>query len=270
MTHGMGLFDKLILNSVSWSISVEFYTYLLFAGLCLFVPRKLRLPLFGILAVAGYGLTAWASLAKHNCLIEGHCFDITYDFGFARCVSAFFLGAVTWSVGRRFTSPSAQHRVALQWLALAALTAVFVFASQIPLLTFTCPPIFALLVFSLKEDTGPLARLLQRPVFQLLGERSYSVYMVHPILILVLGPAHKKLAGGAVLSAITLVIYVVAVVWVAGYSYRWIEAPCRDFFNRIAERMNPRATKLDSKTGDRQPVAKAGNKSPASPVRMPE
>jgi peptidoglycan/LPS O-acetylase OafA/YrhL len=245
MTHGMGLFDKLILNSVSWSISVEFYTYLLFAGLCLLVPRKHRLPLFVLLAVGGYLLTAWATLHRHNCLVEGHCFDVTYDFGFARCVSAFFLGAITWFMSRRFASLAEGRRTALQWLALGAIGVVFTFADRMPLLTLTCPAVFALLVFSLEKDSGPLARLLKRPVFQLLGERSYSVYMVHPIIIIVLAQVHKKLAGGPILSAVTLIIYAVGVVWVAGYSYRWIEAPCRDYFNRIADRLKRQAAEVE-------------------------
>jgi peptidoglycan/LPS O-acetylase OafA/YrhL len=34
MTQGLGFFDRLALNPVSWSISTEFYTYLVFALLC--------------------------------------------------------------------------------------------------------------------------------------------------------------------------------------------------------------------------------------------
>ncbi len=240
MTHALGLFDRLILNSVSWSISVEFYTYLLFAAMCLLAPARFRMAVFGMLAIAAYTVTVIASVVRHDCFAAGHCMDVTYDFGFARCVAAFFLGALTWHASRGLGDVDERTRSRLQWIALAALVLIFSLVERMPALTFACPLVFALLVFSLERDTGPLGTLLQRPVFQLLGERSYSIYMVHPILLMVLEPVRKKLhqlPGG---DALLLVAYVCIAIWIAGYSYRWIEAPWRGYFNRIADRLTPR------------------------------
>ena len=236
MTHGVGIFDRPILNWASWSISTEFYTYLLFAALCLALPKRLRLAAFALLALAGYAITCWATLAHHSCLSTQHCFDVTYDFGLARCVSAFFLGGVTWYAGQRLVSVGPRGREWLQWGACAALATIFTFARQMPLLTFACPPVFALLVLSLASDTGTVARALKRPVFQLLGERSYSIYMMHPVLLQFLAPVQKKVTGPAA-SAILMVLYALVTIWIAGYTYRLVEVPCRDYFNRLASRV---------------------------------
>lgn len=237
MAHGLGVYDTPVLNWVSWSISVEFYTYLLFAATCLFLPRRVRIVAFGVLAVGGYLVTCWATIGRHDCFVAGRCFDVTYDFGIARCISAFFLGGLTWYAGRRLITVSERQREWLQWGALAALAVVFTFADQVPLLTFTCPPLFAVLVYSLATDKGPLARVLNRPVFQLLGERSYSIYMMHPIVLTLIAPVQKKLPGAAA-SGVLMCVYVLVTVWVAGYTYRLVEAPCRDYFNRVAGRLS--------------------------------
>jgi peptidoglycan/LPS O-acetylase OafA/YrhL len=213
MTHGVGFFDRPILNWASWSISAEFYTYLLFAALCLSLPKRLRLAAFGLLALAGYVVTCWATLVHHSCLATSYCFDITYDFGLARCISAFFLGGVTWHAGQRVGTLSVRQREWLQWGACIALASIFTFARQMPLLTFACPAVFAVLVLSLAADVGTVAQMFQRPVFQLLGERSYSIYMMHPILLQFLAPVQRKFAGPAA-SAIMMIVYTLLTIWV--------------------------------------------------------
>jgi peptidoglycan/LPS O-acetylase OafA/YrhL len=236
MTHGVGFFNRPILNWASWSISAEFYTYLLFAMLCLTLPKRLRLAAFTLLALAGYAVTSWATLAHHSCLTTQYCFDVTYDFGLARCISAFFLGGVTWYAGQRFAALDVRRRGWLQWGTCVALAAIFTLARQMPLLAFVCPPVFAVFVLSLAGDVGSVAHVLKRPVFQLLGERSYSIYMMHPVLLQFLMPLQRKFTGPAA-SACMLIAYTLLTVWVAGYTYRLIEVPCRDFFNRIAGRV---------------------------------
>ena len=54
MTHGMGLFDKLILNSVSWSISTEFYAYVLFCFASLLCLKSNRLAVYFAISSIGF------------------------------------------------------------------------------------------------------------------------------------------------------------------------------------------------------------------------
>ena len=49
LTHGMGVFDRLILNYASWSISTEFYVYILFAAVCVLLAGSRRTAAFALL-----------------------------------------------------------------------------------------------------------------------------------------------------------------------------------------------------------------------------
>ena len=229
MTHGMGLFDKLILNYASWSISVEFYAYILFACLCFLLRGWTRLAVFALVSIATFAIVVWASVDLHDCFTAGNCFDITYDFGFARCVSSFFLGALSYHLSRvvRF------NPTYLQVFGLALVVAVFSLLDVYPVLTFVCPLLFALLVFSLCRDTGVLAELLKRQPFQILGQRSYSIYLMHPILLLLISPILKHVHN-LVQGCLMLVGYVAVLLLVSKWTYAHIEDPWRIRFNRFA------------------------------------
>ena len=116
MTHGLGIFDKAILNYVSWSISTEFYTYMLFAGVCIAISGRVRLAAFALLSVVSFLITCWASLAWHDCIANVECLNITYDFGLTRCIASFFMGCLAFHAARFAT----RHESALQACALLA------------------------------------------------------------------------------------------------------------------------------------------------------
>lgn len=239
MTHGLGLFDKTILNFVSWSISTEFYTYLLFAVACFLVSGRLRIVLFVVLSASAFVVTCWSSLVLHDCVTKQSCMDITYDFGLLRCITSFFLGCLTYHATRHL----GEHGNSLQTCALLAIGAVFAMIERVPQAAFACPVVFALLIFALSSDRGYLARLLNMAPAQVLGQRSYSIYLMHPVLIEIFGLASHKL-GGRALAIPMLTVYLVMLVMVSGLTYRYVEAPFRDLFNRWArqQQLAPAAT----------------------------
>ncbi|OBV40672.1 acyltransferase family protein [Janthinobacterium psychrotolerans] len=240
LTHGMGLFDHLILNPVSWSISVEFYAYVLFATLCLLFRARLRTAAFLLFAIVAGALLAWAGVVWRDCLAAGRCLDVTYDFGYARCVAGFMLGALMVHLrlyldrcGARLRDGMDSAPVQLALLALPGAGLLLVEAW--PALGFAFPALFALLILSLCRDRGPLSRLLAGRPFQLLGERSYSVYMLHPVLLLLMEPLLRRDHGVAA-SVAMMAGYVVLLVWLSGHTLAWIEQPCRDWFNGLLMR----------------------------------
>lgn len=245
MTHGMGLFDYLILNPVSWSISVEFYAYVLFAILCLVFPARLRVLVFLLLALAGALLVAWIGIVRRNCLGEGACLDVTYDFGYVRCIASFMLGAVmvylrAWLDRRGGNLVRVVDSSALQLALLMLLLAGMSLIDVLPALGFAFPPVFAVLILSLCRDRGALSLALATRPFQVLGERSYSIYMLHPVLLLLMEPLLRRI-GGPASSLAVLVIYVLLLVWVSGLTLAWIEQPCRDWFNALPGKLRSKA-----------------------------
>ncbi len=235
MSHALGLFDRAILNYASWSISTEFYAYLVFALLCLLMRGRARLFAFALAALAAWAVSAWASVRLRQCLHWGGCFDLTFDFGYWRCLAGFFLGALLSQLRPRAPPWRRPDLVlgAMQGLALAALLAMFLLVRHWPALGLAAPLLFGLLLLSLCADRGPLAVLLGAEALQVLGRHSYSVYLMHPVILLVWNPWRPDETGGLD-KLLFLCGYVALVCWVAGWTFRLVEEPMRRRFNRYA------------------------------------
>jgi peptidoglycan/LPS O-acetylase OafA/YrhL len=232
MTHSLGVFDHLILNTPSWSISVEFYTYIIFAGVCLLCAGGRRLVAFALLSAIGMAVSVWGSLVLYDCVaLKNGCFALTYDLGLMRCIASFFLGALVYYASRNsnFNSP------ALQLAAGFVLCLVFALLDLAPAAAFAVPFAFALLVFAICTDTGPVARALKPRLIQLLGQRSYSIYLMHMPLLLVFENISKR-ATGPFSLILVLAVYVVLLFVLAGWTYRFIENPFRIWFYQLADR----------------------------------
>ena len=243
--QGMGVFDRLILNYASWSISVEFYTYLVFALGVLVVGARYRRLMYVLLSAAGLAVSTWASLDVHSCVASAHCNDVSFDFGFARCVGSFFLGALVYEFRQL-----ADWRVStLQSLALASLVTVFCTVEAYPAVALLFPAVSVVAVLSICRDTGFACAVLKNRLVQMLGQRSFSIYMIHPAAIVFFGPVATYIHGiaspvrAAAFGVITVIVYLGALIVVSGWTYRWIEMPGREWFNRIADRAKPAASK---------------------------
>jgi len=236
--QGMGAFDKQILNYVSWSISAEFYTYILFAIVWIAFAGRARWVISALLSAVGIAVTAWASLNVHDCLTLNNCNAVTYDFGFFRCIGSFFLGVLALRVSRKISISGTRSQI----LALLSLVAFFGLVRPFPLLAFAFPMLCAFAIISIGSDTGILANFLNRRPIQVLGQRSFSIYMLHPIILLLLGPLPTMINNTAdpvrnlVFTIAGLAVYLAIIIIVSGWTYAKIEAPSRDWFNRLAKR----------------------------------
>ena len=230
MTHGLGMFDHLLLNGPSWSISAEFYTYVLFGLVCIGIGSR-RIPmLLGILSVLGYALCVWASVLQGHCEVGGKCLSLTYDFGFPRALAGFFLGALGWHAlgGRRLDS--------LQWPAGLLVLGLFAALDSQPALAFLMPPAMCLLILAVSNDSGSLARLLSCRPCQILGQRSYSIYLLHMPLVLIFGTV-ARFSSQSWIDMLLSLAFCATLVWLSGWTYRLVESPARHYFNELAGRI---------------------------------
>jgi len=241
MTHSLGLFDHLILNTPTWSISTEFYTYFLFAGICSLFIQQARLAAFALLSITGLLISVWASINVHDCIAEENgCLSLTYDFGFPRCVASFFLGAIAYHSSRLFRF----NPTALQITSAFSLYLLISLLDYAPVTAFVFPVAFALLVIAISTDSGPLADTLKHNLFQKLGQRSYSIYLMHMPLLLIFENFSKRTTG-LISMTVVLLAYVVVLYLVSGGTYKLIENPFRLWFNRLAEAPVVPATPVD-------------------------
>lgn len=233
LAHSMGLFDHLILNTPSWSISVEFYTYLVFAAICYKARNKSHPSIFFSFSVIGLIISVLASATIHGCLVKKGCLSLTYDFGFTRSLFSFFLGALAFRAG---ALTILQQKIG-QIAGLLLLAFIFDFVDVLPALAFMSPLVFALILVTIRNDIGIFSELMKLRVFQMLGQRSYSIYLMHMSILLVFENFAKRVHG-AMPSVLILVGYVAVLIWVSGWTYRFIENPMRIRFNRIGNQKN--------------------------------
>jgi peptidoglycan/LPS O-acetylase OafA/YrhL len=256
LTHALGTQTTLTWNHPSWSISAEFWTYMIFAVLTVVVPKRWRVLTMGALGLASAAILV--TFAKHG-------IDATFDWGLFRCLFGFMLGVTLYEGRRRIpTLPLSLMR----WAESIAVVAVIAYVSLAGFgaLSFFAPVVFAAAVFVFSFEAGPISKVLRRRGVQRLGTLSYSIYMVHILVLSVMNlavsvlqqrvfnrtllltqPDGSRLLGGIspfILDAL-LVVYLAVIVGLSLLTYRFIEEPGRRLFARMAGRYSyrPRHTK---------------------------
>ncbi len=231
MVHGWGFADGLSWNAPSWTVSSEWFCYLAFPLLALGLARLED----GRAALAGAALMLLATLTGLRALgYPG--LEATTSFGLLRIGGEFATGCLlqrAYSAGTFRELPWAA--ISLVALALATLAIAF----ELPA---TLVSLFAVLTFALAHDRGPLAWLLRRPAAVFWGEASYSIYLVHWVVLQLLFYFFPRAFPKADLPAeraVTLALYLSAILASAAITYMLVERPSRRW---LRERSFPAAT----------------------------
>jgi len=220
-------------NGPSWSISTEFYTYLIFAFVALLFAKR-QVFMYGILVMVLGAL-----------LINTPVFLGSFTRLFA-CIVGFSSGCLVAIAAFKISNQRIVLHHATGFLPILAFTA---FASSelrgngLDMLA----TLFAggLLILSLVCGAdGPLRRLLRSQPLVLLGQYSYSIYMSHWAVIYMSDAILKRsgmvprdsIGGGVNVYLFTIVILVICLIvgllsWV---SFRFIESPFRSASRQLA------------------------------------
>lgn len=178
LTQAMGVHDSTSFNVPSWTISVEFYAYFLFAAVLIWAPIR-KFWHFGVLTLIVCGLYWILSRLKPD-------MNITYDYAFLRCLAGFYTGVVVAGLYAWIKKEGWDKKVGFgisSVLEVFVVTGSTLFVIYCPgrLQFFVGPVLFAfVLIFSF--DKGIVSRFMMLPVFRYLAKISYSVYMVHMII----------------------------------------------------------------------------------------
>jgi peptidoglycan/LPS O-acetylase OafA/YrhL len=241
LVHGLGVFDNLTWNGPSWSISVEAFAYIAFAGLCALLTTTRRLLLGAVVVMAG----AFVIIV----FVAPKGMSSTFDFGVFRCLYGFMAGVLVRSLWARYTPRIGTIGETLVVVAIIATVSWLPRNEWAVLVT----PLFAVAVWIFASENGGLSRALLTRWPQALGAWSYSIYMVHVLIAvgLLSGAMVAARSGLSVFArvdgvvAITgptwfttavLVFYLAMVVGVASLTYRYIELPGQKLFGRWAKR----------------------------------
>jgi len=178
LLNGIGVDDRLAWNGPSWSISAEFWTYLLFGAAVLMFRGRAWLALLPAVVV-GPVILYYRS---------PDFMDATWDLGFVRCLYGFALGTLlhrlvtAWGIGasgRRTRQPGEQATWTIVELGAVAAVVAFVVLAADNAASIAAPFVFALALCAFVLERGLVSRLLKTPAFLWLGALSYGIYMVH-------------------------------------------------------------------------------------------
>lgn len=264
LLHGLG-FASPSFNAPSWSISTELWTYLLFAGVVIATGSPRR----RIAAFLGIGVMAFGAV-----LVLNHPDGLytAYQLGFPRCIAGFSLGVLTWCVwdAARWRPSNAVATALLAALAVG-IWGVLASVSTTTIWNGLLPPLFAAIILVCASDQGSIVkRLLETPPARLLGRVSYSIYMVHVVVLMIvslaitrLAPALKGKADGTLeqmlLGDLLCIIYVGIIIVVSIATFHLIESPFRLMGTRLSVMPVPRRQPSQARRQTAVPIAGEGN-----------
>jgi len=248
LVQSLNIHDSLTWNGPAWSISTEVWTYVIFALICAVLGLRLWMlaaaaivPPLALLYLSGTGM------------------DTTYDWGLLRCVFGFALGVACWRIHRdrppRARPIGAARATALECLVVLAVV-LYVSLADKTAWSLLAPFVFALAVLVFASEEGFVSRLFRTEPLKWLGKLSYSIYLTHFFVVLLVPVVVKRVLHLDLWTPMTVQggQYVLAygrnnlegTLWYAAvialtlvfsaFTYRWIETPGRDWSRRWAGR----------------------------------
>lgn len=247
--QSLGWHDTWAGNGPAWSVSTEWWTYLVFPVLVSLGLARTRLGM--ALAVVGiviayFVIEQWLTVncplfADDRLTYMRGTLGTTFDFGLLRCAAGFVLGMLVY---RAYQAGVARHvlRHSASFVALGIMIAIGMHHQCDDVLTVAG---FALIVLAAASNQSTLRRICGWRPMQRLGDWSYAIYLIHfPLLVslmvlqdIVNGPPLREAslppparplaeAWGMGLSWCLLTIGVAALV------HRFVEVPARSLIKR--------------------------------------
>jgi len=100
-------------------------------------------------------------------------------------------------------------------------------------MNFALAPSAALLVFCAARYRNVFSRLLTSPPALILGDASYSIYLVHYVVLMIATRLIGSAVHGAIFNAIALILSTIAILVVSILLYTYYESPARKWLRRL-------------------------------------
>lgn len=245
MLHACGIHDIFTWNVPAWSISAEWWAYMLFPFLALLLAKNKRLGtiIIGVMVVILYCAIVYF-LPRINPFVPtipnlNHDLDVTYDYGYLRGIAGFMMGMLTYVA---YSKEKIVHLFTGDTIALVTILVLLV-SMHFGWNDLVYIPLFVFLVLCFSSNEGKLALLCAQKPLQYLGDISYSIYMVHGLMLFFAGDFYLKLVGitfkeGEMrqipfLSGLwSSLLFLGLVIGISSITYYGIEKPCRKWLNR--------------------------------------
>ena len=257
LVQAMGTHSEATWNSPTWSISVEWWAYIVFPFLIVLLANtkawsRWALGIFiigGYLAIMFYLQPAfWAQ----RWVTFGLPADVPYPTGiidvvtgsaFLRCLCGFVYGMLIFEL---YTKGWAKRFLKSGYIFLGAWLALFVFWHIQVLPDPVAVFIFGVMIISAAWNEDNIGKLINGRFITYIGDISYSLYLVHmPILLTFIiyrkamyQPDLKEIEGALGYSFtlteswMGLIIFLVITFILSGLSYKYLEKPARNYIKK--------------------------------------
>jgi peptidoglycan/LPS O-acetylase OafA/YrhL len=242
LLHSLDLHNSLSWDSASWSVSVEWWMYVIFPFLLIpfrkITDWKKIFIFFGV--IAGYLFIIYylhpLSAATSGTFdpATNNTLDVTYDYGFVRCFFGFLFGMLLYELYRVGWGRQHLGKNTVWLLTMAAVVTVM----SIPMPDFIPVIVFSAIILVSVYTEGIGKHILNFKPLTYLGDISYSLYLMHlPIMFFLVNYLKRfpqvKLDnpdwGTAWLYAL---IYLAIVISISTLTYRFVEVPLRQRINQ--------------------------------------
>jgi len=161
-------------NSPSWSISIEYYMYMIF-----FMTLLIKKP-------GQYVVWLFISIIFFYFIFSE--IDLWNNFDkISRGLSCFFAGTLVYIVYKNVFHLVKIDSFYFTLLEVSILLSIiWVVPAHIAYKTLIISLLFCLQVFIFAFEKGIISRVLNKSFFQLLGKLSYSIYMLHTLILFIL------------------------------------------------------------------------------------
>ncbi|WP_461148539.1 acyltransferase family protein [Spirosoma pulveris] len=227
--------DYLSWNTSSWSISAEFFAYILFSFLIILVYKYSRITkIFTFFIV---------SLLSLLCIYYFRDGNMSLKFGIPgiyRCSYSFFLGCIICElyyilVKKNFLINSAKSYFALfsffEFISMGMSLVSVMYMSEISILS---PIFFSITILVFSFELGWVSHKLNTPLFKELGILSYSIYMNNALIktffdIIIL----RLFKVESVLYDLAIIPYVLILFYVSRLTYKYFEVKLRKYLETL-------------------------------------
>ncbi len=238
LVHAWGMFNSVTWNLPSWSLSTEFFCYLIFAALLAMEGPVRKLALLGLscIVLLYYGFSLATSIDV----------DDNFRLSIIRAASAFSIGILLF-LGRHMISD-----LSSKWLTFLQISAIAALLSSLHygVADVISIALMALIVLLTWEDRGWVCHWLGARYLHAIGIYSYSIYMWHYLIKFIAQEDWEAYTGFALQSSATgSIIFVMfltfMVIPISIWSYRSLEMPARKWVNlRLTFLLEPRRARI--------------------------
>lgn len=219
--------ESLSWNLPSWSISIEYYLYMIF-----FITLLLK-------ENTKYTLWFLISIIMFICIFNGS--EIAKEI--LRGTSCFFAGTLIYLLYRKLQDKitfKKSYFTIIESLILLLLTLTI--SSDIESKSLIVTLLFCIQILIFSFEKGFISKILKQKVFQYLGKLSYSIYMIHLIILfcvlavliivqkifkieltLMINHARYIDFGNPIFNNIAIVFILGIIIFISGFTYKYIE-----------------------------------------------